>query len=133
MKSKKTLASVLLGLAIMFCVSGVVTAQEVTGAIVGTVRDSAGAAVPGATVTITDPSKGNQVVRTLTTNDDGDFSASNLPISSYDVTIEVANFKKSVNTGVKVDVGQRRPVDVVLEAGNIQEVVTVEAPWRASS
>jgi hypothetical protein len=43
------------------------------------------------------------------------------------VTVEAPNFKKSVNTDVKVDVGQRRPVDVVLEAGNISEVVTVQA------
>ncbi|HVF30454.1 MAG TPA: TonB-dependent receptor, partial [Pyrinomonadaceae bacterium] len=107
--------------------SGLTMGQEVTGSIVGTVRDSAGGAVPGATVTITDPSKGNQVVRTLTTNDGGDFAAPNLPVSTYNVTVEAANFKKSVNETIKVDVGQRRPVDVVLEAGNISETVTVQA------
>src|SRR5687768_8636336 len=124
---KKTWGSILFTLAAVLCFNGFVLGQEVTGAIVGTVRDSAGAAVPGATVTITDPSKGNQLVRTLTTSDDGDFNAPNLPISTYDVTVEAPNFKKSVNKSIKVDVGQRRAVDVTLEAGNIQEVVTIEA------
>ena len=127
MMSKKTWSSILFAVAITLCLSGFVLGQEVTGSIVGTVKDSAGAAVPGATVTITDPAKGNQVVRTVTSGDDGDFFAPNLAISTYDVTVEAANFKKSVNTGIKVDVGQRRGVDVVLEAGNIQEVVTVQA------
>ncbi len=109
------------------CLSGVISAQEITGSIVGTVRDSAGAVVPGATVTIRDSSKGNIIVRSLTTNDGGEFSVPNLATSVYEVTVEAANFKKSVKTDVKVDVGARRTVDVTLEAGDIAEVVTVEA------
>jgi len=102
-------------------------AQDITGSINGTVQDSSGAAVSGATVTIRDADKDNIVVRTITTNENGEFSAPNLRVSVYDVTVEAANFKKSISTGVKLDVGQRRTVDVVLEAGNISEVVTVEA------
>ena len=45
-------------------------AQEITGSIVGTVRDANGAAVKGATVNVTDAAK-KTVVRTVTTNDDG--------------------------------------------------------------
>ncbi|MEO8648043.1 MAG: carboxypeptidase regulatory-like domain-containing protein, partial [Acidobacteriota bacterium] len=113
-------------MAISLCLSGVAIGQEIKGSIVGSVRDTTGAVVPGATVTITDPSKNNQVVRTITTNDSGEFSAPNLAISIYDVGVEAPNFKKALNTGIKVDVGARRPVDVVLEAGNITEVVTVQ-------
>jgi hypothetical protein len=102
-------------------------AQEVTGTLVGTVRDANGAAVPNATVTITDPSKDNIVVRTLTTNEGGEFSAPNLNISTYQITVEAANFKKTVQTDIKLDVGQRRNVEITLEAGNVAEVVTVEA------
>ena len=43
------------------------------------------------------------------------------------MTIEAPGFKKSVQTALKLDVNQRRTVDVVLEAGNIAEVVTVAA------
>src|SRR5690606_13625710 len=100
---------------------------EVTGSLVGTVKDAAGAAVPGATVTLTDPTKNNAVIRTVTANDSGEFSVPNLDVSVYDVSVEAPNFKKAVSTGVKVDVGQRRNLDVQLEAGNIAEVVTIEA------
>src|SRR5687768_7136778 len=95
-------------------------AQEITGTLVGSVRDNSGSIVPGATVTITDSQK-NTVVRTLTTDDEGNFSAPNLNSGIYTVTVEVANFKKSVQTEVKLDVGQRRPVDFTLEAGRIEE------------
>src|SRR5437016_4477167 len=53
--------------------------QEITGSIVGIVKDSNGAAVSGATVTIKDTDK-NIVVRTLTTNSDGEYSAPLLPV-----------------------------------------------------
>lgn len=102
------------------------TAQEVTGSIVGTVRDVNGAALTGASVTITDTAK-SVVIRTVVTNADGEYSVPNLSPSEYNVAVEAANFKKSVQTSVKVDVGQRRTVDFVLQAGNISEVVTVEA------
>ena len=125
--SKKTSYSFLFALALTLCLSVLSFGQEITGSIVGTVRDGAGAAVPGATVTITDPSKNDIVIRNLTTNDSGEFSAPNLSISTYKVTVEALNFKKGVSTDVKVDVGQRRTVDVTLEAGRIDEVVTVEA------
>ena len=127
MKSKKTLCSILLVLAVVSCLSSFTLGQEITGSIVGTVKDSSGAVVPGATVTITDPSKDNLLVRTVTTNEDGLFSVPNIPVTVYTVTVEAPNFKKSVNTDVKVDVGQRRNIDVTLEAGNIAEIVTIEA------
>ncbi len=125
--SKKTLYSLFIAVTLSLLIVGVAVAQEVTGSIVGTVRDSNGAGVPNATVTITDPSKNNIVVRTAITSGDGEYSAPNLPISTYSVMIEAPNFKKSVSTGVKLDVGQRRSVDAVLQAGRIDETVTVEA------
>jgi len=113
---------------VAFCVSfaGVAFAQEITGSIVGTVKDANGAAVSGATITVTDTDK-KLVVRTLTTNDDGQFSAPDLVPGNYDITVEAPNFKKHLESKVKLDVGQRRTVDVSLEAGNIAEVVTVES------
>ncbi|MEP6903007.1 MAG: carboxypeptidase regulatory-like domain-containing protein [Actinomycetota bacterium] len=102
-------------------------AQEINGTIFGTVRDSSGAAVSGATVTIADNQKSSTVVRTLTTNEEGSFSAPNLSVSVYTITVEAPNFKKTVTTDVKVDVGQRRTVDFALEAGKIEETVTIEA------
>ena len=124
--NRKTFGSILTALVFTLCLTGLVAAQEVTGNIVGTVRDSNGATVSGATVTIANSDQ-NVVIRTTTTNGDGEFSAPNLSPSVYTVTVEAANFKKSVKTNVKVDVGQRRTVDAELTAGKIEEVVTVEA------
>src|SRR5688500_12969876 len=112
--------------ALLFGLSALVSAQEVTGSIVGTVKDSTGAAVQGATVTITDAEK-KVLSRAVQTNDDGEFSVPNLTPGLYDVTIEAPNFKKHLESRVKLDVGERHPVNVSLEAGNIAEVVTVEA------
>ena len=106
--------------------SGIAFGQEITGSIVGSVKDSSGAAVSGAPVTITD--SGTKIIaRTTTSNDEGQFSARNLTSALYDITVEAPNFKKHLSTGLKLDVGQIRTVDVSLEAGNISEVVTVEA------
>jgi hypothetical protein len=109
---------------LLLSLCAVAFAQEITGSINGTVKDSVGAAVRGATVTITDSDK-KAVVRTITTNDDGEFSAPLLPVAFYDITVEAANFKKHVESQVKVNVNERRTVDVSLEAGNITETVTV--------
>ncbi|HSE20200.1 MAG TPA: carboxypeptidase regulatory-like domain-containing protein [Pyrinomonadaceae bacterium] len=126
MKSHFQFGILMLSALLIFACSTFVVGQEVTGTINGTVQDSAGAAVPGASVTISDPVK-KVVVRTIETNEEGQFSAPNLPSGIYEVSIEAANFKKHIENNVKLDVGQRRTVDVVLQAGNIAEVVTVEA------
>jgi hypothetical protein len=124
---KNTWSSILLAAAIALVASGLTFGQETTGSIVGSVKDAAGAAVPGATVTVTDPTKDNQVVRTVTASDDGTYSVPNLQAGVYNVSVEAPSFKKAAFTDVKVDVGQRRPVDVSLEAGSIAETVTVTA------
>lgn len=111
---------------IALCFTGAVYAQETTGSIVGTVKDANGGLVPGATVELTDTDK-KVVVATVQTNEDGQFSIPNLPVSNYDISVEAASFKKYIQSRVKLDIGQRRTVDVTLEAGNVSEVVTVES------
>ncbi|HZG53459.1 MAG TPA: carboxypeptidase regulatory-like domain-containing protein [Pyrinomonadaceae bacterium] len=114
-------------LSLMLCTGlSLAHAQDITGALNGIVKDTTGAAVAGATVTISDESK-NIVIRTVTTGEEGEYSAPSLPVGIYSVAVEAPNFKKSIQTNIKVDVGQRRSVDVNLEAGNIAETVTVEA------
>src|SRR3989441_951069 len=112
--------------ALLFSFSGVALSQETTGSIVGSVKDANGAAVKGATVTVTNLAT-KQVVRTATTDDDGGYSARDLPVGTYDLSVEAKGFKKHVESKVQVDVGKRRTLDIALEPGNIAEVVTVEA------
>jgi Carboxypeptidase regulatory-like domain len=120
------LRSLLFTSALCFGLVSFVAAQEITGSIVGTIKDANGAAVSGATVTLTDVDR-KIVVRSLTSNENGEFSAPLVPVGKYDVTVEAPNFKKHLESGVKLDVNQRRTLDIVLEAGNIAEVVTVES------
>ncbi len=111
---------------LVICLSGLTFGQEVTGSIVGSVKDSNGAAVPNATVTLTDAAK-KIVARTVQSNDDGEFSVPNLPPGIYDVSVEAPTFKKHVESKVTLNVGDRRSVNIALEIGSISEVVTVEA------
>jgi hypothetical protein len=113
-------------LILAFCFSGIAYAQDTTGSIFGTVTDTSGATVPGATVTIKDMDKGI-VVRTIVTDDNGAYSAPQLPVANYEVTVEAPSFKKYIENKIKLDVNQRRTVDATMVAGDISESVVIEA------
>jgi outer membrane receptor protein involved in Fe transport len=98
-------------------------AQTFRGTILGSVTDTSGAAVPGATVTIKNVDTG--LVRTAITSDDGSYSAPELPIGNYSVSVEKAGFKLGVVTGVKVEVSTERRVDVTLQPGQLAQTVEV--------
>lgn len=98
-------------------------AQETRGRINGKVLDPNKAAVPGATVKVTDVSRATTV--TLTTNGDGFFQANYLLSSTYQVVVEVAGFKKYVQDGVLLQINETRDLDINLEVGGTQETVTV--------
>jgi hypothetical protein len=103
-----------------------VMAQDITGSIVGVVRDQNGAAVVGATVTIKDTDK-NIVVRTIKTDSYGAYSAPLLRVGHYSVTIEAPGFKQFTQTGIELNVNDRLTVDAALQVGGASEVVTVQA------
>jgi len=104
------------------------TAQTNKGGISGTVFDSNGAAVPGATVTITNLGTGQK--QTLTTTDTGAFSAQSLDPVNYNILVEAKGFKKALIDHVKVDTAATATANVTLETGSVTEqvVVTAEAP-----
>ncbi len=97
--------------------------QTTSGRISGTVADSAGASVPNATVTVTDPS--TNLTRTATTDDAGFYTITNLPVGTYNVSVEMQNFKRSIKTGVALNSDARLNVDFALDAGQISELVEV--------
>src|ERR1043165_6091913 len=109
---------------VAFCLAGNVYAQQITGDLVGTVTDSNGAAVAGATVTITN-SDTKLVARTVTTNDAGEYSAPLLPVAYYDISVEARNFKKHGDERVKINVNEHHTTNVTLEVGNVAETITV--------
>src|ERR1044071_10346013 len=93
MKRYFHLKTIVLLLAFSFVLSSAAFGQEITGVLTGSVKDANGAAVKGATVTITDTEK-KLVVRTTSTDDEGSFTATDLHVGVYDLTVEAANFKK---------------------------------------
>jgi len=98
--------------------------QEETAATVsGQVTDSTGAAIPGATVTIANDT--TRFERKVQTNDDGGYVITPLIPGTYTLTAEQTNFKKYVQTGLTLNAKDRRQLNIVLEAGNITESVTV--------
>ena len=101
-------------------------AQDITGSIIGIVRDPQGAAVAGATVTVKDEAKGI-VVRTVTTNEEGSYAAPLLLIGRYSVTVEATGFKRYTRSDIELNVNDRISVDVTLEAGGVNEEVVVQA------
>jgi len=101
------------------------SAQTFRGSVLGTVTDTSGASVSGAKVTVHNVDTG--VDRTTETTTDGGYLVPELPIGTYDVTVEMKGFQRSVTTGVKVNVSVERRVDAVMKAGAVAERVVVTA------
>ena len=98
-------------------------AQKDAGAIVGLVRDSSGAVVADAQVTITEVDRGTTLA--LTTNGAGEYVASPIRIGRYTVAVEKKGFKKAVAGPVQVNVQDRVSVDLQLQPGAATETVDV--------
>ena len=99
-------------------------AQGTTSRITGTVTDTSGAAVPGATVTLTN--EGTNISSTTTTGDSGTYSFDLIQVGTYTVSVEKEGFKKFVSTKNNVNVNLPATVNVALEIGDVSAVVTVE-------
>jgi hypothetical protein len=100
-------------------------AQSFTGRIVGTVTDSSGGVIAGASVTAVQVGT-NRTTQT-TTNADGNFSLNELPRGEYRLEVNSPGFKQFVQRGVTLSVGQQARVDIALEVGNVAEAVEVVA------
>src|SRR5713226_1990717 len=115
-------------LAVVVVCTVAVLGQTNKGGISGTVVDANGAAVPRATVTVTNVGTNKAV--TLTTSDSGSYAATSLEPVIYNVTVEMKGFKKELVRNVKVDTATTVTVNVTLETGTVSEevIVTAEAP-----
>ena len=102
-----------------------VEAQVTTATLVGQLRDSSGAVIPGATVLATH--EGTGVTREATTDVNGEFVLSALPNGPYTVKIEIAGFKTLQNRGMQLGAGQTVRQTFSLQVGALAETVTVAA------
>ncbi len=100
-----------------------VHAQVLYGSIVGEVRDASGAAVPGATVTITN--KDTNQSREAKTDPAGAYSYTDVQAGSYSLKVTHEGFNSFERTDVPVTINAVSRVDVTLEVGNVKQAVTV--------
>ena len=98
-------------------------AQIQNGQFTGTVTDASGAALPGAKITITNSATNFSM--TTTTNGTGSYTAKELPVGVYKITVEAAGFKTYTDNNVNLDPGAIARVDVKMQLGQAREVVEV--------
>jgi hypothetical protein len=117
--------SLVCALVLLLAIPFAAAAQQYTGTVTGTVTDPSGAAVAGATVTISNPSTG--VTVTTTTSEQGVYSFAQLTAGTYEVHVKHGSFKEFVAKSVEVHVSTVTEVNAKLELGAASEMVTVEA------
>ena len=105
--------------------NSLVFAQAPVGgaALNGTITDPSGASIAGAKVTATNASTG--LNRTTSTTNAGLFSFPDLPVGSYELSVEQSGFKTAKRTGIALAVGSVATLDIALEIGATQETVSV--------
>jgi hypothetical protein len=113
------LISVWLLLAVSVC------GQDARGTLLGRVTDTSGGLVPGAEVSVVSNRTG--VAASTVTNDVGNYRLPFLIGDVYTLTVELPGFKRYVRQGIQIRVGDQVVLDVVLEVGEISEVVEVRA------
>src|SRR5437867_5550416 len=99
-----------------------------TATILGVVKDTTGALIPGAMVTVKHTETG--YTRTAISSETGDYNVALLQVGAYEITTAMPGFKQEVRRGINLIVGQQAVINLTLEVGAAAETVTVteEAP-----
>jgi len=122
----RTSGLVLLLIAMGLCIwkpAPTAEAQAIYGSIYGTITDTTGAAIPNATITVTDETKGTSVQ--VTSNQSGEYRVQNLIPDVYDVTATATGFSPVENRGVQVSADTSPKIDLKLSVGSTTQSVTV--------
>jgi outer membrane receptor protein involved in Fe transport len=112
-------------LAIVLIVPTLVFAQSGGSSLSGRVVDQQGAAVPGVTVTATNPATG--LVRTTVTAADGSYRFPSLPVGTYNVAAELSGFATVTTENVTLNVATARELEISLKQASVTEAITVTA------
>lgn len=115
-----------IGRLVLLVLAGIATvlAQSTQSSILGNVRDSGGAVVPGAKVILVN--EGSNDERVQVTDNAGDYRFSGILNGRYRVTVEAPGFKSHTTRGITLDLSQTRRVDAALEVGDVSSMITVE-------
>jgi outer membrane receptor protein involved in Fe transport len=100
-------------------------AQLSTATLAGTITDSSGAAIPGATITLTQTD--TNFTRVSTTKADGTYHEEFLPIGPYKISVSAPGFKTLQRSGVVLAVMQNASLDLALEIGGADQTIDVSA------
>src|SRR5207244_1462435 len=117
--------SVLAAAWLMLLLSAPLFCQTYTGRILGTVTDPSGAALKGATVTVTDEQRG--VTRTLTTDDAGAYLALDLAPGFYKVRAGATGFKSVERQNIPLEVAKEALIDFALQPCDVVETIVVSS------
>ena len=125
---KRHFAAAFVLLFLIVCQPWSASAQTVTGTLSGSVTDATGAVIPKATVTAKNKETG--LVRTVTTNDDGSFVMSFLPLGSYDVIVDNKGFQKVTKTDVLIELNKTTvsPFQLSVSTVGAEIQITGETP-----
>jgi len=99
--------------------------QSTFGSIIGTVKDTSGAIVPGASVRITNTDE--NATHPATTNASGDYELLNVLPAHYSVTVVSKGFETFTATDLLLVARQTLRVDATLQVGQMSDMVTVES------
>jgi hypothetical protein len=98
-------------------------AQQATAQVNGTVMDPSGAVVVGARITLKNSQTG--ITRDTTSNKDGIYLFTLVPIGNYEISVEQKGFQRYEQKGITLDINQNAKIDVALRTGATSEVVEV--------
>jgi hypothetical protein len=99
------------------------SAQSETATVLGTVRDSNGAVVTGAAVTL--KNIGTGITSSTTTDPNGEYQFVNIKIGDYQITIEASGFNKTIADNINLTINARQRVDIALQVASAAETVMV--------
>ncbi len=115
--------AIVLSVLLMLAGSGSLLAQSGRGTINGTVLDSAGALVPGAKITVTDPATGAS--STTESSEAGTYTVPDLPVGTYTIRAEKQGFKAIIRSGITLNSASTIRVDFTLEIGEVRQEIEV--------
>ncbi|MCI0721917.1 MAG: TonB-dependent receptor [Acidobacteria bacterium] len=116
---------ILLLSALAVALPGLIWGQVITGTLVGTVRDSSGAVVVAAKVTVLNQNTG--ISLEAASNDQGEYVVPYLPPGTYRLSVEFSGFRNAVSLGNILEANQTLRVDFKLQPGEISERIEVNA------
>ena len=99
-------------------------AQTTAASLTGTVKDTTGSVLPGATVVVVSAAT-TAVAWQGVTDAGGNYLAPSLPVGTYDVTVSLQGFKSIATRGIRLEISQRARLDAELSVGGVDETVTV--------